>query len=291
MAAGLGFKTFTTGEVLTAADTNGYLMQGVLVFDDATARDAAITAPVEGQFAYLKDTNVTTYYTGSAWANLDTTGMTNPMTTTADMIYSSSGSTPARLGIGTAGQVLTVNGGATAPEWAAPAAGGGLTLLDTITFNNTVTNYTVSLSGTYKNLLIVGSGLQTAGAGVTPLTFRFNNDSGSNYNMSGIRNNAGTIQSYVDTAYTDYQTGLTLALTGDTAARFGNFQLIIYNYQSTSLYKVINCQGGCQAGGSGYTSTNSGNWKNNTDAITSIQIIEPNSQNLKAGTVQIYGVN
>jgi hypothetical protein len=124
MAAGLGFKTFTTGEVLTAADTNGYLMQGVLVFDDATARDAAITAPVEGQFAYLKDTNVTTYYTGSAWANLDTTGMTNPMTTTADMIYSSSGSTPARLGIGTVGQVLTVNSGATAPEWAAPAGGG-----------------------------------------------------------------------------------------------------------------------------------------------------------------------
>jgi hypothetical protein len=291
MAAGLGFKTFTTGEVLTAADTNGYLMQGVLVFDDATARDAAITSPQEGQFAYLKDTNVTTYYTGSTWANLDTTGMTNPMTTTADIIYSSSGSTPARLGIGTAGQVLSVNSGATAPEWATAAAGGGLTLLDTITFNNTVTNYTVSLSGTYKNLLIVGSGLQTAGAGVTPLTFRFNNDSGSNYNMSGIRNNAGTIQSYVDTAYTDYQTGLTLALTGDTAARFGNFQLIIYNYQSTSLYKVINCQGGCQAGGSGYTSTNSGNWKNNTDAITSIQIIEPNSQNLKAGTVQIYGVN
>ena len=123
MAAG-GFKVFTTGEVLTSADTNNFLMQGVLVFDDATARDAAITAPVEGQFAYLKDTNVTTYYTGSAWANLDTTGMTNPMTTTADMIYSSSGSTPARLGIGTAGQVLSVNSGATAPEWAAPAGGG-----------------------------------------------------------------------------------------------------------------------------------------------------------------------
>lgn len=67
MAAGLGFKTFTTGEVLTAADTNGYLMQGVLVFASAAARDAAITSPQEGQFAYLKDTDVTTYYTGSAW--------------------------------------------------------------------------------------------------------------------------------------------------------------------------------------------------------------------------------
>ena len=121
MAAGLGFKTFTTGEVLTSADTNGYLMQGVLVFASAAARDAAITSPQEGQFAYLKDTNVTTYYTGSAWANLDTTGMTNPMTTTGDMVYSSSGSTPARLGIGTTGQVVTVAGGI--PSWATPSGG------------------------------------------------------------------------------------------------------------------------------------------------------------------------
>jgi hypothetical protein len=126
MAAGLGFKTFNTGDVLTAGDTNGYLMQGVLVFDDAAARDAAITAPAEGQFAYLKDSDVTTYYTGSAWGNLDTTGMVNPMTTTGDTIYSSSGSTPARLGIGSTGNVLTVAGGV--PTWAAPAGGGGKVL-------------------------------------------------------------------------------------------------------------------------------------------------------------------
>ena len=121
MAAGLGFKDFQTGEVLTAADVDGYLMQGVWVFASAAARDAAVTSPQEGNFAYLKDTNVTTYYTGSAWANLDTTGMTNPMTTTGDTIYSSSGSTPARLGIGSTGQVLTVAGGI--PSWATPAGG------------------------------------------------------------------------------------------------------------------------------------------------------------------------
>jgi hypothetical protein len=121
MAAGLGFKDFATGEVLTAADVDGYLMQGVWVFASAAARDAAVTSPQEGNFAYLKDTNVTTYYTGSTWANLDTTGMTNPMTTTGDTIYSSSGSTPARLGIGSTGQVLTVAGGV--PSWATPAGG------------------------------------------------------------------------------------------------------------------------------------------------------------------------
>ena len=130
MAAGLGFKDFQTGEVLTAADVDGYLMQGIWVFANATARDAAVTSPQEGNFAYLKDTNTTTYYTGSAWTNLDTTGMVNPMTTTGDTIYSSSGSTPARLGIGSTGQVLTVAAGV--PSWATPAAGGGGKVLQVV---------------------------------------------------------------------------------------------------------------------------------------------------------------
>lgn len=165
MAAGLGFKDFVTGEVLTAADVDGYLMQGVWVFASAAARDAAVTSPQEGNFAYLKDTNVTTYYTGSAWANLDTTGMTNPMTTTGDIIYSSSGSTPARLGIGTAGQVLKVNSGATAPEWgaASPPANN----FNVVTTNETTTSTTytalttagsVTLTTGTKALVIVGMG-------------------------------------------------------------------------------------------------------------------------------------
>jgi hypothetical protein len=67
MAAGLGFKTFNTGDVLSAADTNGYLMQGVWVFANAAARTAAVTSPVEGNMSYLSDTNSTEYYSGSAW--------------------------------------------------------------------------------------------------------------------------------------------------------------------------------------------------------------------------------
>ena len=79
MAAGLGFKTFTTGEVLTAADTNGYLMQGVLVFASSAARASAITSPQEGQYSYLKDTDALEYYNSSAWVGApvgDITGVT-----------------------------------------------------------------------------------------------------------------------------------------------------------------------------------------------------------------------
>jgi hypothetical protein len=74
MAAGLGFKTFTTGEVLSAANVNGYLMQGVLVFADAAARNAAITSPQEGQCCYLKDTDVIQSYSGSAWVTKSASG-------------------------------------------------------------------------------------------------------------------------------------------------------------------------------------------------------------------------
>lgn len=67
MAAPLGFKTFVTGEVLTAGDTNGYLMQGVLVFATSAARTAALPSPNEGQMSFLKDSNVTEFYSGTAW--------------------------------------------------------------------------------------------------------------------------------------------------------------------------------------------------------------------------------
>ncbi len=64
-----GFKVFSVGEVLTAADVNDYLMeQSIGIFANSTARDAQITSPIEGQFCYLADSNVLQFYNGSSWA-------------------------------------------------------------------------------------------------------------------------------------------------------------------------------------------------------------------------------
>jgi hypothetical protein len=52
----------------------------------------------------------------------------SPGTTAGDLDYYTSGTAKARIGIGTVGQVLTVNSGATAPEWAALPGGGGKVL-------------------------------------------------------------------------------------------------------------------------------------------------------------------
>ena len=237
MAAGLGFKTFTTGEVLTAADTNGYLMQGVLVFASAAARDAAITSPQEGQFAYLKDTNVTTYYTGSAWTNLDTTGMTNPMTTTGDMVYSSSGSTPARLGIGSTGQVVTVAGGI--PSWATPASG-AMTLITRQTASG-VAALTIDncFTSTYKTYLIVAEKFYAA-TGTDDLGFelRFGttNKTGAYYGSSGqLPNNGGALVNSSSNAATFFK------LQTDSASGAGNVTMYINQVgQGSGPYPAFN---------------------------------------------------
>lgn len=74
--AGLGFKDFTVGQVLTSAEVDGYLMQQTIMkFADAAARNAALTSVLaEGMFAYLADTNATEYYDGSAWVSISNPG-------------------------------------------------------------------------------------------------------------------------------------------------------------------------------------------------------------------------
>jgi hypothetical protein len=73
----------------------------------------------------------------------------NPGTTAGDVDYYTTSTAKARLGIGTAGQVLTVNSGATAPEWA--SASGADALL-----NGEYATYYVRTSG-----LALGTGIIT----------------------------------------------------------------------------------------------------------------------------------
>jgi hypothetical protein len=63
-----GFKVFQDGNVLTASEVMGFMMrQQLCVFASAAARDASIDSPEEGQFAFLKDDDVLTYFDGLDW--------------------------------------------------------------------------------------------------------------------------------------------------------------------------------------------------------------------------------
>ena len=64
--AGLGRTVFTAGEVLTAANVNGYLMdQSVMVFADAAARATAIPEPSPGMMCFLLDLVQVQVYSGT----------------------------------------------------------------------------------------------------------------------------------------------------------------------------------------------------------------------------------
>jgi hypothetical protein len=84
--------------------------------------------------------------------NLPTTqgGTGQTSYTAGDLIYYSSGTSFTKLGIGTAGQVLTVNGGGTAPQWATGAASGvaSITFGTTGLTPNTASTGAVTVAGT-----------------------------------------------------------------------------------------------------------------------------------------------
>jgi hypothetical protein len=189
MGAPLGFKTFATGDVLTAADTNGYLMQGVWTFANATARDAAVTSPQEGNMCYLKDTDVTQYYSGSAWSAVSGTSV---LTTTGDTLYRNA-TVPTRLGIGTAGQVLTVNSGATAPEWTTISSGAALTKITSASFSGAASFVVNScFSNTYRYYLIVGRIVASASGDTTFKYRKAGTDLSTGYYYGSTRSNWST---------------------------------------------------------------------------------------------------
>jgi len=71
--AGAGSKLFVSGDVLTAAQVNTFLMdQTIMRFATTAARDAAFGGAgeatlAEGMFAYIDADDTLYYYDGSAW--------------------------------------------------------------------------------------------------------------------------------------------------------------------------------------------------------------------------------
>jgi hypothetical protein len=213
----------------------------------------------------------------------DATGMTNPMTTTGDVIYSSSGSTPARLGIGTAGQVLQVNSGATAPEWATPASGGGMTLLSTTALTGASVTIS-SISQSYKHLFVVVKDIYLDG--VDDIGIRYNGDSGNNYSETMIRNIGNTLTG-VNTAASNYWR-LTVGSTSSTWDNLSTGSFWVLRYTDTTNIESV-------SSGKGFEGTNKAFYVtesryNASAAITSLTI-RCTSEEFSAGTIYIYGVS
>ena len=84
-------------------------------------------------------TSVSGYLSNTDW-NTFNDKMDNPMTAQGDIIFGGASGTPTRLPKGVAGQVLTMNAGATAPEWSSVASSANTSLsnLSTVAINTSL---------------------------------------------------------------------------------------------------------------------------------------------------------
>jgi len=89
----MGYRTWSTGDTVSAADFSSYIAnQCLFVFASTTARDAAITSPSEGMFAYNSDANQLFYYDGSAWVEASLTADITDVLTAANSSMAGGGS-------------------------------------------------------------------------------------------------------------------------------------------------------------------------------------------------------
>jgi hypothetical protein len=329
MAAGLGFKTFNTGDVLSAADTNGYLMQGVLVFTNATARDAAITSPQEGQFAFTKDNDSLWYYSGSAWVSSGATGdiegvtagvgisgggtsgtvtVTNSMATAidakGDLVVGTGADTFAKLTVGANDTILTADSTtATGLKWAAAAGGGGMTLIQEQTASGNSSLSFTSIAGTYKQLFLVWSGIYNSATG-SDFAIRFNNDSSTQYRGNAIVAQGTTVsgRSLNETAvmatgganFAPFGVSADLNSTDFNLAAVGT--LLVDNYASSTKVKTYFTQFGYYNNDAAvYSSAQFNGTFNTTTAITSIDVVRLRGSatfsNITNSSIRLYGIS
>jgi hypothetical protein len=245
MAAGLGFKNFQTGEVLTSADVNGYLMQGVLVFASEAARDAAITSPQEGQFAYTKDNNSLWYYTGSAWAASGATGdiegvtagtgisgggtsgtvtITNSMATEitakGDLIVGTGNAAFDNLAVGANGTVLTADStvSPTGLKWAAAGGASGLTLITRQTVSNaadTGSSFASVFTSTYDTYLVI---IENSAANANMLHMQLKNAGGNVTSSDYYGNSAYALYNASSFSFNNTNAAAAYNLLGATSA-------------------------------------------------------------------------
>jgi hypothetical protein len=276
--------TITVNTSLFAAGDQVYVVNTGSGVTTITAGTATVTT--SGSLALGQYDSGTLYFTatGSAIFFNETAGATDIpkslLTTTGDTIYASATSTPARLGIGSTGQVLTVASGI--PSWATPASGGGFTLLSTTTLSGSSTTIS-SISGSYRNLYmyIYGSnnGTNNYRWNIAP-----NNVTNSvDYSMTRCIGGSATTVGETSTYLQPYS-----ALGSGNTNNAGTF--IFYNYASSTNYKPISFSGFFRNGDPANFSFEGGGAFTSNTAISSL-VIYSSVGSFTAGTVLLYGEN
>jgi hypothetical protein len=208
-----------------------------------------------------------------------------------DLIGATAADTPARLAVGTDGQVLTADSAAaTGLAWATPASG-GWTLISTSTPSSATAIDFNSISSDYKQLCVTWAGLY-ASANNTTLLYRLNNDSGANYKYREIDFTNSTVSGYFG-AETNMPCFVRTTSTSstDTAAGY----VMIYNANSTTLHKYMESVTSYRRADTSVNVIRRGSWHYaSTSAISSVNFYRGETTGtinaISGGFIQLWGL-
>ena len=287
-----------------AVDTSAILASGtngqVLKVNTATTSGlewGSLAADIEGVTAGTGLTGGGT--SGTVTLALDSAAVIAPTIVDAkgDIIAASADNTPARLAVGTNGQVLTAaSGQTTGLQWTTISTGSNFTLLNTggTALSGSATVTISSLSG-YDKIRILVKDISSA-SGSSTISLRINADNGSNYNMFGAASRyvSSTTEGMIGRFNGPTETFARVLVLGDNAAANGDAAILIDGANSTGI-KIIEVHSGVNgisgAGGQDYNSAIRynllGTW-NNSAIVTSVSLLS-SSGNFDAGTIFVYG--
>jgi hypothetical protein len=272
----MAFKTFVNGFPLNASELNEYLMnQSISVFVDAAARDAAITSPVDGQYAHLTGSDTLTRFNGSAWENFGLPALT------ANRAVETNGSGALAASTVTATELGYLSGVTSSIQTQLNAKTPGMVKVGATSFSGASTaSINNVFSATYKNYkAFIQLTLGTSGAN-GQLRFRTSgtDNSTSNYNTQ-TTNIFGTSQNITQPL------GASAFYFGDFDAQGSSSELTFFNpfataktyYHAHGLYKASQPELNLRAGAFNATTS--------FDGFT----IYPTSSTI-TGTITVYGL-
>lgn len=205
-----------------------------------------------------------------------------------DLISATAADTPARLAVGTNGQVLTADSAqATGLKWATVASG-GLTLLNTGGTTLSTGTTTVSITPTgYTALKVYIKGAYATGN--DRMYLRLNGDTGSNYSYALLRNEETNAPSALfSESTTSFEYIFQSLPTSNLTKLNGNCQIDIFFPADTDQVAIAYTALGGQTGS---------NWQvhgngvyDSSAAITSLSFIMAGTSTFSGGTVYVYGV-
>ena len=204
-----------------------------------------------------------------------------PLTTKGDVFTFST--VDARLGVGANGTVLTADSAETTGlKWAAPASGGGMTLISTTALTGSSVTLT-SIPGTYRSLYFYIHGVTITSAANYNLIWEPNGTSSTGRWGAVIRSGTTTA---TDGASTQLRGSIYETIDGASANNV--WILKIYEYASSTKYKALDFSGGYKGAAADNAGVAGGYWPDNS-AITSFKI-STSTSTFNAGSISLYGV-